>query len=49
MKANKDKYHLVINNNEKVSMKTDNIELENPSSEKLLGIITDINLILRNT
>ena len=41
MKANKDKCHLVISNNEKVSMKIDNIELENTSSEKLLGIIID--------
>ena len=32
MKANKDKCHLVISNNEKVSMKIDNIELENTSS-----------------
>ena len=39
MKANKDKCHLVISNNEKVSMKIDNIELENTSSEKLLGTI----------
>ena len=40
----KDKCHLVISNNEKVSMKTDNIELENTSSEKLLGIIIDSKL-----
>ena len=33
MKANKDKCHLVISNNEKVSIKKDNIELENISSE----------------
>ena len=39
VKAKKDKCHLVISNNEKVSMKIDNIELENTSSEKLLGII----------
>ena len=38
MKANKDKCHLVISNNEKVSMKIDNIELENTSSKKLFGI-----------
>ena len=44
MKASKDKYHLVISNNEKVSMKTDNIELENTSSEKLLGITLDSKL-----
>ena len=41
MKANKDKCHLLISNKEKVSMKIDNIELENTSSEKLLGIIID--------
>ena len=40
----KDKCHLVISNNEKVPMKTDNIELENTSSEKLLGIIIDSKL-----
>ena len=33
LKANKDKCHL-ISNSEKVSMKIDNIELENASSEK---------------
>ena len=41
MKANKDKCHLVISNNDKVSMNTDNIKLENTSSEKLLSIIID--------
>ena len=35
MKANKDRCHLVISNNEKVPMKINNIELENASSEKL--------------
>ena len=44
MKANKGKCHLVISNNEKASMKIDNIELENTSSEKLLGIIIDSKL-----
>ena len=44
MKANKDKCHLVISNNEKVSIKIDNIELENTSSKKLLGIIIDSKL-----
>ena len=44
MKANKDKCHLVISNNEKVSMKLDNIELENTSSKKLLGIIINSKL-----
>ena len=41
MKANKDKCHVVISNNKKVSMKIDNIELENTSFEKWLGIIID--------
>ena len=44
MKVNKNKCHLVISNNEKVSMKIDNIELENTSSEKFLGIIIDSKL-----
>ena len=44
MNANKDKCHLVISNNEKASMKIDNIELENSSSEKLLSIIIDSKL-----
>ena len=44
MKANKNKCYLVISNNEKVSMKIDNIELENTSSEKLLGITIDSKL-----
>ena len=44
MNANKDKCHAVISNNEKVSMKIDNIELENTSSEKLLSIIIDSKL-----
>ena len=47
MKASKDKCHLVISNNEKVSMKIDNIELENTSSEKLLGIIIESKLIFK--
>ena len=44
MKANKDKCHLVISTNQNVSMKIDNIELGNTSSEKLLGIIIDSKL-----
>ena len=44
MKANKDKCHLVISNNVEGSVKIDNIELENTSSEKLLGIIIDSKL-----
>ena len=35
LNGSKDKCHLVISNNEKVSMKIDSIELENTSSEKL--------------
>ena len=35
---------IFLSNNEKVSMKIDNIELENTSSEKLLGIIIDSKL-----
>ena len=44
IKANKDKLHLVISNNEKVSMKINNIELKNIISEKFLGIIFDSKL-----
>ena len=44
MKGNKDKCHLAISNNEKVSMKIDNVELENTLSEKLLGITIDSKL-----
>ena len=47
MKASKDKCHLAISNNEKVSMKIDNIKLENASSEKLLGIIIDSKLYFK--
>ena len=44
MKASKDKCHLFITSDEEVSMKIDNIEIENTSSEKLLGIIIDSKL-----
>ena len=44
MKSNKDKSHPAISINEKVSMKIDNIEIENALSEKLLGIIIDSKL-----
>ena len=44
MKASKDKCHLVIRTNETVSMKIDNIELENTSSKKVLDIIIDSKL-----
>ena len=47
MKASKDKCHFVISNNKKGSMKTVNIELENTSSEKLLGILFDSKLTFK--
>ena len=43
MKANKDKCHVVISNNEKVSMKIDNIELENTSSKNIIMIDSKLN------
>ena len=44
MKASKDKCHVVISNNKKVSTKINNIELERTSSKKLLGMIIDSKL-----
>ena len=44
MKDNKGKCRLVISNNEKVSVKIDNIEIESTSSEKLLDITIDSKL-----
>ena len=44
IKANKNDCLLAINNNEKVSMNIDDIEIENTSSGKLLGIIIDSKL-----
>ena len=41
MQANKDKCHLIVSNNAKVSMKTDSIEVENSHCEKLLGVKVD--------
>ena len=41
MKANKDKCHLIVSNNVKVSMKIDSIEVENSHCEKLLGVKVD--------
>ena len=38
MKANKDKCHLIVSNNVKVSMKINSIEVENSHCEKLLGV-----------
>ena len=38
MKANKDKFHLLLNNKEKVTMKIGEIEIKSSNFEKLLGI-----------
>ena len=44
MKANKDKCHLIVISNEHVSMKLDNIEIENSNCQKLLGVKIDSKL-----
>ena len=44
MKANKDKYHLIVSGNEHVSMKLNNIEIENSNCERLLGVKIDSEL-----
>ena len=44
MKANKDKCHLIVGTNEHVSMKLDNIEIENSNCERLLGVKIDSKL-----
>ena len=44
MKTNKDKYQLIVGNNEYVSIKIDDIEVENSDREKLLGIKIDLKL-----
>ena len=44
MKANKDKCHLIVSSNEHVSMKLDNIEIENSNCERLLGVKIDSKL-----
>ena len=44
MKVNKDKCHLIVSSNEHVSMKLDNIEIENSYCERLLGIKIDSKL-----
>ena len=44
MKANKDKCHLIVSSNEHVSMKLDNIEIENSNCERLLGVKIDSTL-----
>ena len=41
MKANKDKCHLIVSNNVKVSMKIDSIEVENSHCEKPVGVKDD--------
>ena len=44
MKANKDECHLIAGSNENVSMKLDNIEIENSNCERLLGVKIDSKL-----
>ena len=44
MKANKDICHLIVSSNEHVSMKLDNIEIENSNCERLLGVKIDSKL-----
>ena len=44
VKANKDECHLIVSSNEHVSMKFDNIEIENSNCERLLGIKIDSKL-----
>ena len=44
MKANKDKCHQIVSSNEHVSMKLDNIEIENSNCERLLEVKIDLKL-----
>ena len=44
MKANKEKCHFIVSSNEHVSMKLDNIEIENSNCERLLGVKIDSKL-----
>ena len=44
MKANKDKCRLIVSSNEHLSMKLDNIEIENNNCERLLGVKIDSKL-----
>ena len=44
MKVDKDKCHLIVSSNEHVSMKLDNIEIENSNCERLLGVKIDSKL-----
>ena len=41
MKASKNKCHLIVSNNQHVSIKVDNVEAKNSDCEKLLGIKID--------
>ena len=44
MKANKDKCHLIVSNDEHVSMKLEKIEIEGSNCERLLGVKIDSKL-----
>ena len=46
MKANKGKCHLIVSSNEHVSMKLDDIEIENSKCERLPGVKIDSKLSL---
>ena len=48
MKANKDKYHLLLSNKERVTMKIGETEIKSSNCEKLLGIKIDTILLLMN-
>ena len=49
MKANKYKCHLIVSDNRHVFIKIDFTEIENRECQKLLGIKSDQNAILRIT
>ena len=44
IEANKDKCHSIVSSNERVSMKLDNIEIENSHYERLLEVKIDSKL-----
>ena len=44
IKINKNKYHLIVSGNGHVSMKLDNIEIENSNCKRLLGVKIDSKL-----
>ena len=48
MKANKDKCHLTVSNDEHVSIKIDDKNVENSDCQKLLGIKSDPNLSFKD-